>query len=230
MPIEIIYEDNNILVINKPSGVIVHGGQGISEKTLADWIAINRPEVIGVGEDKNRPGIAHRLDKETSGVMVIAKNQASFIELKKIFQERLAEKKYIALICNPMTQKSGVISKPLSRSIKFGKFTTKEKDERGKIREAETAWKLKKNFTKHALIEAQPKTGRTHQIRAHFSSIGHPVAGDRLYGGQNCAPSGLKRLFLHAAWLSFNLLGKLLAFESDLPEDLVETLNQLEKE
>jgi 23S rRNA pseudouridine1911/1915/1917 synthase len=241
MVMEIIYQDQDIIVINKPAGISVHGGPTIRGKTLVDFLLANFPEIKNVGEytekeseEKKlpyRPGIVHRLDKDTSGVMVVARNQKSFGELKKIFQERKAEKKYLALVCGAPKNKRGLISEPIGRMAQNPAKRGVASD-RIKIkgaREAITEYKVKKEFNGYALVEFSPKTGRMHQIRVHAKTIGHPIACDKTYGGKNvCCPGGLKRMFLHAQSLSFSFPeGKRVSFEADLPEDLAETLKSL---
>jgi len=219
--IKIIYEDKDILAINKPTGLVVHG-----ENSLVDWLIKKYPEIKGVGEDPERPGIVHRLDKDTSGVLLIAKNQKSFEYLKEQFQNRKIKKKYIVLVCGKLKVESGVIDLPIGRSKTPLKRLASEKA-RGKLREAITEYKVIKKFDNYTLVEAFPKTGRTHQIRVHFKAIGHPVAGDKLYGRQN----NLNRQFLHANSLEFNLLnGARIKLEADLPEDLKNFLNMLNYE
>ena len=243
--IPIIYEDTELLVIDKPSGVAVHAGPaptyrsvragpGVKEEVITDWLVEHIPRIKEVGDPSTgsgqeiwRPGIVHRLDKETSGVMVIAKDQPTFVTLKELFKNRLIEKKYLALVCHPMKEKSGVIETSLARSKKFGKFSAKESLHRGKVRQAKTIWTLKKNLPEHAWLELEPKTGRTHQLRVHLASTGHPIAGDQTYGGKNCAPKGLNRLFLHASSLSFSLGKQRFLFEATLPQDLKNILETL---
>lgn len=217
--IKIIYEDDDVLAINKPAGLLVHG-----QDSLVDWLLKNYPEVRGVGENPERSGIVHRLDKDTSGVLLVAKNQKAFEYFKKQFQERKIKKKYIVLVCGKLKAEKGVID--LSIGTSKSDFRKKKAGEgaRGEIREAITEYKVLKRFKNFALVEAFPKTGRTHQIRVHFKAIGHPVAGDKLYGRQN----NLNRHFLHANSLEFKLPGgSVIKLEADLPRDLKNFLNML---
>lgn len=234
--IKIIYEDNDILAVNKPAGLLVHGPD-----SLVDWLVKKYPEIKNVGDEPElRPGIVHRLDKDTSGILLVAKNQRSFEFLKNQFQERKIKKKYIALIegnINPLVGgNNGIINLPIGKSkTDFRKKVAGRKTD-NKAREAITEYKTLKNIKNqtsgkgYTLIEAYPKTGRTHQIRVHFKALGHPVVCDRLYGKKETeCPFGLKRHFLHARSLEFDLpSGGIIKLESDLPEDLQNTLNMLD--
>lgn len=224
--IKIIYEDENILAVNKPAGLIVHG-QG----SLVGWLLEKYPEIKNVGEDPERPGIVHRLDKDTSGVLLIAKNQRTFEYLKKQFQERKIKKKYIALVEGVVKNNQGVIDLAISKSKNdFRKKTTGGKIV-GKEREAVTEYKVLERFGKYTLLEAFPKTGRTHQIRVHLKAIGHFVVCDKLYGPKKqICPFGLERQFLHASVIEFNLPdGSKISIETDLPQDLKSVWDQLRK-
>ncbi len=226
---EIIYEDRDVAVINKPPGLLVHKTKVSEEPTLADWLLEKYPEIKDVGDlpagrqvtENIRPGIVHRLDKETSGVMIVARNQAAFDHLKKLFQSRDIKKTYLALVWGKVAQKSGVIEKPLGIKTGTLKRTTRVEGAGVKmIKEAKTAYRVKKYIGEYTLLEVEPLTGRTHQIRAHLASIGHPVVGDRLYG-RKAAPAGLTRMFLHAESLELTLPnGSRTKFTADLPPDL----------
>ncbi len=233
MNIPIIYEDNDLLAINKPAGIVVHG----DSPSVVDWILQNYPQIKNVGEEPElRPGIVHRLDKDTSGVLLIAKNQKTFEYLKLQFQNRKIKKKYIALVCGKLRVESGIINLPIGKSKKdFRKKACLDARRAvhgklaGKIREAVTEYKVLKRFLGHTLVEVSPKTGRTHQIRVHLKAIGHPVVCDKLYGPKKLeCPFGLTRQFLHASSLEFNLSsGARIKIEADLPEDLQNVLNML---
>lgn len=210
----IIYEDKNILAINKPARLLVHEAGKMKHETLVDWLLENYPETKNVGEDPLRPGIVHRLDKETSGVLLIAKNQKTFEFLKKQFQERKIKKTYIALVKDGVQKAKGKIETPIKR------FT--------KSREAKTEYEVIKRFEDYTLLRVSPKTGRTHQIRIHLKSIGHPVICDKLYTKRLDCPANLKRHFLHASSLELNLPdGGRIKIEADMPEDLNLTLKSL---
>jgi len=226
LKIPIIYEDNDILAVNKPAFLVVHNG----DESVAGWLIKNYSQIKDIGEDSNRPGIVHRLDKDTSGILLIAKNQKSFEYLKEQFQQRKIKKTYLVLVHGRLKNDEGVIELAIAKSKKdFRKKTTTGKMA-GKIREAVTEYKALKRFNNFTLIEAYPKTGRTHQIRVHLKAIGHPVVCDKLYGSkkQKC-PLGLNRHFLHASSLEFNLpSGGRIKLEADLPQDLQNTLNMLD--
>ncbi|NIT14842.1 MAG: RluA family pseudouridine synthase, partial [Candidatus Dadabacteria bacterium] len=176
--IDIVYEDIDIAVINKPAGMSVHPGAGIKSGTLVNALLYKCKDLSGIG-GKIRPGIVHRLDKDTSGIMVVAKNDMSHNRLAEQFKSREVEKKYFALLSGTMKAKSGTISLPLGRHrtkrIKFSSDSSSAKS-------AVTKWKLIENYKSSCLVEAMPHTGRTHQIRVHFAEVGHPILGDRLYG------------------------------------------------
>lgn len=220
---EIIYTDENLIVINKPPGLSIHGGISIKEPTLSDFLLKKFPEIKKVGDDPVRPGIVHRLDKNTSGVMVVARNQQSFTTLKGLFKERRVEKIYWAIICGIPAQSRGVISLPIGRLVK-NPFKRGVENGRSRIRsqrEALTEYKILKQKNNYSLAELKPQTGRMHQLRVHLKAMGHPVACDKLYGGKNvCCPEGAGRQLLHARSLIFSFPeGKKFHFESDPPED-----------
>ncbi len=240
MDIKIIFENKDFLIIDKSAGVLVHritGQKAPEGLVLTDWLVEKYPEIENVGDSRSgqanllRPGIVHRLDKDTSGLMIIAKNNEPFFYFKKLFKERKIKKKYLALVYGEVKNSKGVIEKPLGRKSGSVKQTTKQtaKD----IKEAITRYKVLKIYRGSdffcALLEVEPKTGRTHQIRAHLASIGHPVVGDQLYGRCKKIPKefeNLKRQFLHASFLEFlQMDGKgVIRFESDLPEELSDVL------
>lgn len=232
---KILYEDKDILVLDKPAGLATHpAATNPDERTVVGFLLARWPEVKGVGEDPSRPGIVHRLDKETSGVLLIAKTQEAFAFLKRKFMERGVEKTYRALVLGKMPHHKGEVARPIGRGKKFGKFTTKRP--RGKVREARTRWNVlgeyRNNGELFSLLEVRPETGRTHQIRVHLASIGHPVAGDPLYGGEGTRKyrERLRRMFLHAQSLKLTLpSGEILLAEADLPQELEAFLFSLER-
>ncbi len=224
---EIIFENEEFLVVNKPAGLMVHGvrvsakrridERKTAEPTLVDWLVANRPEVRTVGDDPAlRPGIVHRLDKATSGVMVVAKTQAAFEYLKRSFQEHRMKKTYFALVVGTPERPRGTIDAPigmkngsLKRSIHSSKMA----------KSAITEYAVVKKEGQFSLLEIHPRTGRTHQIRVHLASIGHPIVGDVLYG-KKAQPAFARRLMLHAASLEFsNNAGAHFVFEAPLPPD-----------
>ena len=233
---QIVYEDNSIIVINKPSGLITHQKNITDQQqSVVDWVIKNYPELKDIGEpfiasgsEVPRAGVVHRLDKDTSGLLLIAKNNETFSYLKDLFQTRKIKKHYLALINGKLKKPKGIISSPLGR-IGMKRTTkiigSKLIDEK----EAETEYKTVKDLGNFTLVELIPKTGRTHQLRVHLNSIGHPIAGDPIYGFKKLAPPPqLKRLFLHAYKLELTSQdGKAIIIEADLPEELQKVLNML---
>lgn len=201
---EIIYEDENLVALNKPYGVNF------------DWVLAERPELLPV----------HRLDKDTSGIILFAKNEETQEYLRGLFKNHQIKKTYLALVIGNIKQKSGTINLPIGRSkktpLKRVAVQQGSGQARGKIREAVTEYKTIKICGEFTLVEAYPKTGRTHQIRSHLAAIGHPIVCDKLYGGKKTIRlNGLKRQFLHASAIEFTLpSGSRLRLEADLPEDL----------
>jgi len=237
MGISIVYEDQNLLVLNKPAGLITHP-KNINDKqdSVTGWIIEKYPKLKSIGEpfiasgkEVPRSGVVHRLDKETSGLLVVAKNNESFFYLKKMFQERKIKKNYLALVEGIPKEKTGTISSPLGR-IGLKRTTKIIGKKLIDKKEAETSYKVLRNFKNFTLLELMPKTGRTHQIRVHLNSIGHPITGDQIYGFKKTAlPPKLDRLFLHAYKLEFtDPAGKKLVLETDLPDDLQNIINTLE--
>lgn len=200
MGAQIIYEDKDLIALNKPPGVNF------------DWVLSEKPELIPV----------HRLDKDTSGIILFAKNAGVAEYLKNLFQNHKIQKTYLVMVVGNVKNDRGVIDLPIGRSRKTPLKRVAVGNKRGKIREAVTKYKVTQRFNDFTLVEAYPQTGRTHQIRSHFAAIGHPVACDKLYSGKRfICPAGLKRQFLHASALEFTLPGgSRLRLEADLPEDL----------
>ena len=229
--IEIIFENADLLIINKPSGVSVHPSSSETKGTIVNWLIYHFPKIKSVGDSLEngniRPGIVHRLDKGTSGVMVIAKNQKTFLMLKKQFQAHTVTKKYSVLVNGTPKEDSGKIDLNIARSKTdpTKNVATKSKTEG---RYALTYWKVVKKYPDHTLLEAAPKTGRMHQIRVHLKSIGLPVSGDKKYGIKGKDPKHLGRMFLHAEYLSFeNSNGEKMSFSAPLPSDLANCLRNL---
>lgn len=224
--IQIIYEDDDILAVNKPAGVVVHG----DSPSVVEWLIEKYPSIKNVGDDSERPGIVHRLDKDTSGVLLVVKNQKTFEYLKEQFKNRKIKKTYLALIYGNLKNKEGVIKLAIAKSKKDFRKKTSIGKMAGQVREAITEYKVLKRFKDYTLVEVFPKTGRTHQIRVHFKAIGHPVVCDKLYGQkkQEC-PFGLSRQFLHAQSLELTLPnGSRIKMEADLPQELQNALNMLD--
>jgi 23S rRNA pseudouridine1911/1915/1917 synthase len=243
MTIAKVYEDDNLLVINKPAGLIVHPKNASDEQeSVVTWLMKEYPGIENVGEpfiasgtESIRAGIVHRLDKDTSGLLVVAKNNEAFYYLKSLFQNRKIQKHYYALVYGRPKEGSGTIDAPmgrigLKRTIKLdGKKLVDSKP-------AVTEYSIVKGFQNpdhkksgYTLLSVSPKTGRTHQIRVHLQSIGCPIVGDPVYGPKGWQkPEGLNRLFLHAYKLSFTTPdGKSLVLEADLPEDLQKVISML---
>lgn len=224
---KIIFENKDILVINKPAGLIVHPVNKSQKNTLVNQILSYYPKIKDVGDDALRPGIVHRLDKDTSGLMVVAKNNSAFEYLKKQFAEQKVVKKYLALVIGKVKDKKGIITKAISLSKKDYQKRSALLDDKAK--KAWTEYQVLKSFKDYTLLEVKPKTGRTHQIRVHLASIGYPLAGDKQYKFKRQPwPENLNRQFLHAAYLKFQLPGgKMMEFKSELPRDLEEALFKL---
>lgn len=226
LDIPIIFEDKNIVVINKPPGIAVHHGQGITGGTVVDWLLSRYSDIQNVGEDSTRPGIVHRLDKDTSGVLLIAKTQKAYDHFKKQFQLRHAKKEYLALTFGIPGEAWGRIVRGLMRSKRNPMRRTV--DPEGK--ESITEWRKEKTFAgRYALLRVYPLTGRTHQIRVHLHWLGFPIVGDHLYTfKRQKAPQGVKRQLLHAAKLIVvmpsNEKG---SFEAPLASDFEAVLNTL---
>jgi len=230
---QILYEDKNLLVINKPAGIIVHPhALNISEPSIAGWLIKKYSQIKKVGEDPLRPGIVHRLDKDTSGVLVIAKNQPTFYFLKQQFQEYKIEKKYLALVRGEIKKQQGIIDLPLVRSKKspMKRKVVIRKNEDKKVKTALTKYKVLKQYQGYTLLEVFPQTGRTHQIRVHLAAIGFPVVGDKLYGYKKKDRNliNISRQFLHAQEISFfSPTGEYLEIEAPLPDNLKQFLQKL---
>lgn len=229
IPIKIVYEDKDILVVDKPAGLLVHPTLKQSCHTLINALVARYPKIVNVGENSLRPGIVHRLDKDTSGLLIVAKNQNAFLFVKEQFLNRRVEKKYLALVEGRPKEKKGIIEyaiKP-SKYYRLKKVAVKNIELAKKsMRSAKTDYKVIKIFSdKYALLEVAPLTGRTHQIRVHLAAIGHPIVGDALYGSKSKI---LSRQFLHAFYLKFiSPSGAPLILETGLPKDLKKTLEKL---
>lgn len=221
----IVYEDKNFLAVNKPSGLLVHATRHSlkdGESTLVHWLLTRYPEIRNVGDEPEfRPGIVHRLDKETSGLMVVARNQESFAYLKKLFQERQIKKTYLAFLVGHLAPKEGRIEKPIG----FKSGSVKRTVHSGKaFKEAVTLYRVRQYLRDISFVEVQPLTGRTHQIRVHLSSTGHPVLGDRLYGRKRGEKSA-KRLMLHAFSLEFTTQnGERMRLEAEPPVEFTQAI------
>jgi 23S rRNA pseudouridine1911/1915/1917 synthase len=239
IPLDVLYEDEDVIAINKAAGMTVHAGAGNVSGTLVNAL-LGRGQALSQGGDPLRPGIVHRLDKETSGVILVAKNDAAHAKLGEAFRQRAIKKTYIALVQGVLGEKSGRIELPIGRDpIHRTRMTTKRKSWHGETianpREARTDWKALAKIDSTTLVEAQLHTGRTHQIRVHFSALKHPVVGDTLYGaaselrvGKSTLPK-LGRNFLHAAKLGFAQprTGSWIEVRAALPGELRDYLRKL---
>jgi 23S rRNA pseudouridine1911/1915/1917 synthase len=222
LPLKILYEDADVVVVDKPAGMVVHAGAGHSRGTLVNALLHHFGSLSAVNGDL-RPGIVHRLDKETSGVLVVARTDQAHQALAAQFQKREVEKIYLALVHGKMKQPQGRITTPITRDpVRRTRMTSKLASGRAAL----TEYRVLEEIDKLSYLEVRIGTGRTHQIRVHLSSIGHPVFGDRLYG----APvSKSVRFFLHAQRLRFKSpsTGEWIAVESQLPPELATLLDAL---
>jgi 23S rRNA pseudouridine1911/1915/1917 synthase len=234
IPLDILFEDQSLLVLNKPAGLVVHPAAGHEEHTLVNALLHHcAGELSGIG-GVARPGIVHRLDKETSGCLVVAKNDETHLALSKQFAERRVEKIYHAIVCGRPARDAGEIRAPIARHSTHRKRMT-VRDHDVTSRAAHTSWRVLEKLNAATYVEARIHTGRTHQIRVHFQFLGHPVVGDATYGAnQNRLLIELTgyeapRVLLHARELSFihPRMEKEMTFESPLPEDFREALKAL---
>jgi 23S rRNA pseudouridine1911/1915/1917 synthase len=234
IPLDIVYEDKDLIVINKPAGLVVHPGAGIRSGTLANALVYHFEQLSGVS-GAARPGIVHRLDKDTSGLMVVAKNDAAHEKLAVQLQQRKMEKTYLGLVYGHPWPPQGKIDAPIGRHPTHR--TKMAVRPEGKGREALTLYRVVEKFEDAALVEFELKTGRTHQIRVHIAHIGHPIVGDQVYGaGYKTKVKNpdlrrrveqLGRHFLHAAklWFKHPRTGRIMEFTSNLPEELKQVLD-----
>jgi 23S rRNA pseudouridine1911/1915/1917 synthase len=232
IPLHIVHEDDDLVVLEKPAGLVVHPGAGTASNTLAHALVFKFQALSRAGGE-GRPGIVHRIDKWTSGLLIVAKNDWTHARLSKAFQERAVEKTYLALVHGRMRQASGEIALNIGR---HRTARTRMSVQQVKGRAALSSWRRLKEIGEFSLLEVKIKTGRTHQIRVHLAAIGHPVVGDDVYGEHGYARFVRKhgkpgRYFLHAAELKFvhPRNGKALQFRSPLPPDLNALLERLGK-
>jgi len=234
--VEILFENENIVAINKPSGLVVHSDGKTLERNVCDWLVETYPKIKEVGEPwvrpdgttLYRPGIVHRLDRDTSGVLVIAKNQASFLNLKSQFQDRETRKTYNAFVYGLIKEAQGVIDRPIGRSKSDFRQWTAQRGARGEMRDALTEYEVVKTCKDVSYVEVHPKTGRTHQIRVHFKAINHPVVCDSLYASNKPSLLGFNRLALHAKSIEIkDLDGSFYRVEAPLPEDFTVALDKM---
>jgi 23S rRNA pseudouridine1911/1915/1917 synthase len=249
IPLDIVYEDNDLSVVNKPAGMMVHAGSGATEDarnrgTLVNALLHHYRQLSSTGGEL-RPGIVHRLDRQTSGLIIIARNDAAHLKLAEMFSRRQMRKAYIALVQGAVKQDAGTINAPISRDlVRRTRMTTRRGTGRMAISHYEVVRRIESRLGKFTLVRVRIETGRTHQIRVHMASIGHPVVGDTLYGaparirvtqankriGAEAESLALDRNFLHAAELAFAhpRTGKMLEFSAPLPRELEDFLRSLE--
>ena len=233
MKIEIIYEDNYVVVINKPPGVMVHPDGVSKEKTISDWMVEQYPAskdvgeamVLKNGEEITRPGVVHRLDQDTSGALILAKTDEAHFFLKEQFQNRNVEKKYLAIVYGVPKEKKGMIDAPIGRSAKNFKMWSAQRGARGKLRDALTEYAVLSDNGEYSVVELSPKTGRTHQLRVHLKYLNYPIVCDMLYAPKRECAFNLQRMALHAYSLELTLpSGDSKKFIAEVPNDLKKAL------
>jgi 23S rRNA pseudouridine1911/1915/1917 synthase len=226
LPLDIVYEDEYLLVVNKPAGMVVHPAARIVSGTLVNALLAHCPQVADVG-GPDRAGIVHRLDRETSGLIVVAKNSETHAALQRQFKRRLVRKTYVALVEGQVQPREGIIEVPIGRDPKDRTRMAVSRTGRPAV----TQYRVVEVFPQYTLLEVRPHTGRTHQIRVHLAWLGYPVVGDRVYGRrrQTLLPD---RHFLHARELAFThpVTGEKLVLSAPLPPELTALLNQLRRE
>ena len=226
IPIEILYEDNDIIVVNKPKGLVVHPANGNPDGTLVNAVmAICKDSLSGIGGEI-RPGIVHRLDKDTSGAIIVAKNDKAHINMSEQIKNHEVEKTYIALVKGFVKENAATINMPIGRSTKDRKKMAVSKNGKNAV----THFKVIERFVNYTLLEVKIETGRTHQIRVHLSQIGYPIVGDAVYSnGKN--EWGIEGQCLHAKSLKFKhpITGKEMFIEAPMPEYFENIIKELEK-
>lgn len=233
LSLRILYEDEDILALDKPSGLVVHPDGRTKETSVSEWLASHYPEAKEVGEplgDIERPGVVHRIDRETSGVLLLAKTSKGHQVLKEQFQNRRVGKIYHQFVHGLVKDDFGSIRLPIGKSASDFRKWSAERGARGEKREALTYYKvLKRDESKGVtFVEAKPKTGRTHQIRVHFKAIHHPLVCDKLYAPKKPCLLGFERLALHARSISFcNAKGEEISVEAPYPEDFQQALDSI---
>lgn len=229
----ILYEDDDIIVIDKPAGLVVHPDGRTQEPSVSEWFVSAYPESRNVGEaqgDIERSGVVHRIDRETSGVLLLAKTVAGHKCLKEQFQMREIDKIYHLFVHGNIKDDHGTISLPIGRSASNFRKRSAQRGAKGEMREALTYFQVLKRTDDKSVtfVEAKPKTGRTHQIRVHFQALHHPVIADNLYAGKKPKLLGFERLALHARAITFeNVDGKKVTREAPYPEDFEKALKSL---
>ena len=227
IPLDIVYEDNDVIVINKPAGMVVHPAPGNENGTLVNALLYHCGNSLSAINGVIRPGIVHRIDKDTSGLLAAAKNNEAHIKLAEQLKERKAVRKYYALVNGNIKEDSGTVNKPIGRSANDRKKMAVRADGR----EAITHFKVVERFGNYTLVECILETGRTHQIRVHMASIGHSIVGDKTYGIKK-EKFNLNGQLLHAKTIGFvhPSTGEMMTFSSNLPDYFTDVLNKLRKE
>lgn len=227
IPLRVIYEDDDLIVVDKQAGMVVHPSVGHEGGTLVNAIMAHSPNISGIGGE-SRPGIVHRLDKDTSGLILVAKNDRSYRFVQAQFKARTVEKRYIALVVGEPPTPIGRVEAGIGRDPKQRRRMAVLKGDRWRIREAITEYRTIESFDGFVLLNVKTLTGRTHQVRVHMAFLGCPLVGDRLYGKRCELSSGLQRHFLHAEHLRVKLLnGSEKRFSSPIPVELDTVLNYL---
>jgi 23S rRNA pseudouridine1911/1915/1917 synthase len=232
IPLKVVYEDEDLAVVEKPAGLSVHPGAGTGVETIVHALLFRFKDLSSAGGE-TRPGIVHRIDKWTSGLLIVAKTNEAHVRLSRAFQERTVEKRYLTLVHGKMAKPSGEIALNIGR---HPRVRTRMSVQKGRGRVALSTYRTIEEIRGFSLLEVDIKTGRTHQIRVHLSAIGHPVVGDNVYGESRYAEFAKKygppgRYFLHAAVLRFAhpRTGEILMFRSPLPEELENLLERIRK-
>lgn len=233
MELTILYEDDQMVAVAKPAGIMTHPDGHTLEETVSDWFAARYPASATVGETQRlvdgteiaRPGVMHRLDKDTSGVLVLAKTQEMHAFLKHAFKERTAHKTYLALVYGVPKERRGTIEFAIGRSRKDFRLRSAQPRAKGTMREAVTKYEVMSDIGTHALLRVRPETGRTHQIRVHLKAIHHPIVCDPLYAPGRPCDLGTSRLALHALSLDLPLPdGSRRLITAPAPDDLISAL------
>ena len=225
IPIDIIFEDEHILVVNKERGMVVHPAAGHHNGTLVNALLYHADEMENVGEE-GRPGIVHRLDKNTSGLLIVAKTDKAHQKLTTMFATRKIKKEYLAVLNGRIKGREGVINLPIGRDPKDRKKMAVVSGGKNGV----TRWKLKKHYKEWTVVSAFPETGRTHQVRVHFAYLGHPLVGDPEYGPDKEPPSPIDGQALHSYRLRFEhpITGKQMELEAPIPEDMEKIIDMIE--
>jgi 23S rRNA pseudouridine1911/1915/1917 synthase len=233
---EKLYEDEYIVVVDKPSGLVVHSDGRTAEATVVDWFLEHYPNtknvgetlILSSGEEILRPGIVHRLDRDTSGVLLLCKTDEAFTYFKKQFQNRLMKKTYLAFVVGEMKYDEGEIDRGIGRSKSDFRRWTAQQGIRGVSRDANTLYKVLLRGGGYSLVELCPQTGRTHQLRVHMKAINYPIVGDKLYSPKNIGKLGFERTALHAKSISFtHINGEEVFVEAAEPKEFIEARTKL---